>query len=388
MSDSDRVGVAYVVESEYGEFPSGPAETLQNLRLTSETFQQNTDTVQSTEIRSDRQVTDVIRTDVGASGDLNFELSYGTYDDFLEAALQGTWSSNVTSMETTYAAVQSGNIITDSGDAFVSDGFLINQWIKVSGFTTAINNGFFKITAIAVGSITVQGATLEDEVAGDSVTITMAPYIENGVTSRSFSLERVYTDIANEFVKYTGMVVDTLTLDFSLQAIATGAIGFIGQDEESAAATSGDGTNDAVTTTEVVNTIDNIPFIQEAAADFSATGLSIALSNNLRRRPQLGTLGPISIGAGKCQVTGSLAAYFADATVIDKYLNATESSLAFRVTDDSDNSYIIEIPQLKYGDGKRPAPGENQDVMLEVDFIAYRDPTELVTIRIAKFPGS
>jgi hypothetical protein len=54
-------------------------------------LKQATDTAVSEEIRRDRQVTDIIRTGARAEGDVNFELSYGSFDKLLEGALMSRW---------------------------------------------------------------------------------------------------------------------------------------------------------------------------------------------------------------------------------------------------------------------------------------------------------
>lgn len=78
----------------------------------------------------------------------------------------------------TISAAASGSTFADSGSGFISAGkFAVGHIITVSGFTTAANNGQFKIATAAAGSITVtdiygNAVTLVDEAAGDTVTIT------------------------------------------------------------------------------------------------------------------------------------------------------------------------------------------------------------------------
>lgn len=66
----------------------------------------------------------------------------------------------------------------DSGNGFLTAGFLAGHVITVSGFTEAANNGTFKIATAAAGKLTVTDVdgnpvNLTTETAGDSVTITM-----------------------------------------------------------------------------------------------------------------------------------------------------------------------------------------------------------------------
>lgn len=78
----------------------------------------------------------------------------------------------------TISAAASGSTFADSGSGFISVGkFAVGHIIEVSGFTTAANNGKFKVATVVAGSMTVtdiygNAVTLVDEAAGDTVTIT------------------------------------------------------------------------------------------------------------------------------------------------------------------------------------------------------------------------
>lgn len=92
-ADSNRAQLRYIAETSVGVTPATP--TLTNLRMTGESVNPARTTVASTEIRSDRQVPDLITTGESASGTVNFELSYGEYDAIFANALQGTWTSGL-----------------------------------------------------------------------------------------------------------------------------------------------------------------------------------------------------------------------------------------------------------------------------------------------------
>lgn len=88
MADSSRAQLYFLEETVWG---TTPAAALKALRFTGESLKPETDGTTSSEIRSDRQVTDWIRTGERAAGDVNFELSYGTFDNLLEGALGARW---------------------------------------------------------------------------------------------------------------------------------------------------------------------------------------------------------------------------------------------------------------------------------------------------------
>ena len=396
MSDANRILISYVAESSFGVFPSGPAPTLKDVRITSESLKQNNNATQSQELRSDRQVADIIRQGISASGSVNFEFSYSAFDDWLQYLLQSSgWAGaqTIDSADTDIAAVASGNKFTHTTAWAVTP--TANQWIRVSGFANAANNGYFKVSSATSTEIVVTGGTLVDESATPPVTITQGDQIVNGTTLTTMSMERDYQDLSGsaQFAQYLGMALDTFTLDTNTDGILTGAFGLIGKKGQSASATGGDGSNTAAPTKPVMNAVDNVKKIVEAGSSYGVTQIGMSIANNLRARQQVGTLGAISLGSGTMQASGSHTAYYDDETVIDKYLNDTETSLA-QVFEDSNtggslglgNGYVIDFPRVKYTDGQRVGGGINQDVLAQMQWQAFRHATELVTVRIARFP--
>src|SRR5690554_4597229 len=99
MTTSTRVGastnevrLAMIAETAWGETPTTP--TFDTVRLTSESFQPSKETVDSSEIRSDRNLAETMMVGQGAEGSIDFEWSYGTFDDLLAAALFSDWSND------------------------------------------------------------------------------------------------------------------------------------------------------------------------------------------------------------------------------------------------------------------------------------------------------
>jgi hypothetical protein len=93
IADSSQFRLAHIAESTAGTTPSTP--TLLVDRVTGGGMQTIQDYITSNEIRSDRQVTDRVRVGRRSEGTYNFELSYGSFDDWMESLFQSTWSTNV-----------------------------------------------------------------------------------------------------------------------------------------------------------------------------------------------------------------------------------------------------------------------------------------------------
>ena len=386
-SDANRMNLAYVQETTFGDIePANP--TIQDLRYVSESLVQETDSVESAEIRSDRQITGVIRTGISGSGDITTELSYSAFDDFFEAGLlSAVWTTERTvAVATTDVSITAPNSI-DSVAAW-SNTPLAGTWIEVRGFTGSplTNNGYFRVISATANQILVAQQTLVSDAAGETVTIDELGHIVNGTTFRSYNIEKEYTDTAATFALLTGMAIDGMSLTIAADAVTTGGFTFVGKRSLSGrTATVGDGSNTAAPANEIMNGIDNVPDVQEALVQYDITGFTMELANNLRARLQVGTLGAISLGTGTVNITGTHTAYFETLTVMDKYLDNTVSDIVVVVEDDAGNGYILDLPQIKYTSGARVAGGINTDIIADMGYTAFRDPTLGYTIKIARF---
>jgi len=373
--------MSYLAESTFGTTPAG---NLKVLRMTGETFKADTNTTNSAEIRDDRMVADVLRTMVSASGDIQFELSYGTYDDFFAAALMSSGFA-------TSVAIENGStLITFAANTLTTTGTwdnnpAVGDWIEVRGATVhPAANGYYKVTAASSTVITVAQTITDTGAEAGTVTIQKGFAITNGTTETSFSFERKYGDLSNIFEAFVGMEINTFNLSITADGLVTGSFGFMGKLASSETSTIGDG-YDAENTNQIYNATDNVNSIQEAYADLGATAFSLSLTNNLRGLSNIGTLGYDEINDGQLELTGTLQTYFSSAAEFNKYLQFTESSISVIMEDSSGNCYIIDIPNLNYTSGTRNAGSNNTDIIADLAWNAKRDSDDDAMITIVKF---
>lgn len=90
MANGSRHSMRYVAEATYGTTPATPA--FKPIRHTGTTLGLSKESLQSEELRDDRQIADFRHGAYQVGGDINIELSYGSFDDLLEAVLLGTWA--------------------------------------------------------------------------------------------------------------------------------------------------------------------------------------------------------------------------------------------------------------------------------------------------------
>lgn len=93
MSDSNAHKLYAVLETVRGTTPATPA--LTTVRHSGATLALAKETFGSGEISSTRETKDFRHGNRQVGGDISFELSYGSFDAYLEALLMGTWTANV-----------------------------------------------------------------------------------------------------------------------------------------------------------------------------------------------------------------------------------------------------------------------------------------------------
>lgn len=381
-ASANRVLLSYIAETTYGTTPSG---NLTEIRMTGESLKGDTTTTESGEIRDDRMISDVLRTMISASGDINFELSYGSFDDFFEAALRSSgWTAGAQIENGTTTITFAANTIT-LGMGVWENNPSAGSWIEVRGATDNPGaNGYYKVSASTSTVITVEQTISDTGAESGTVTIDSGDMIVNGITDSSFSIERKYGDLSNIFETFVGMEIETFNLSMTAEGLITGSFGFMGKQAANATATIGTGYA-AANTNPIYNTTDDVNAIQEGSADLGATAFSFSLANNLRGRTQIGSLGYQSVGDGRCSITGTLQKYFENSTQMTKYLNFTESSVAAIAEDSAGNAYVFDILNLLYTSGQRVAGGNDSDIIEDLAWTAKRDGTEDAMIRIVRF---
>lgn len=403
-ASSNGVELGYIAEVTFGTTPTTP--TYQLIRYTGESLNFNITNTTSNEIRADRMTADTIQTSADVSGGVNIELSYGSYDTLLEAALcSATWSTpastishNAATNNLTVAVAGSNFTITAaSGTPFSTfvGVVLVGDYLKINGLT-APNDGYkwVKVAAAPTNTVlTVTGVTLT---AGSTTTgtVTFKPSarIKNGTTQRSFTFFKGLSDLKNptNYPQFTfpGCRINNLNLSFATGSILTGSLDVMGL--SATVATTAAPTFTSASTSTVMNAVGNITniFIDDVASTAYFNKLDFNYTNAIRSQDAIGTLGHVGLALGKVGVTGNIDIYFSDTSLYAKYLAGTAFSLSFMVKDTNTttdgNAYIITIPRVKFTSATVVASGSDADVNISAQWQALVDATGTYMVRIDK----
>jgi len=222
----------YIVESTYGTTPATPA--FANIRHNSMNLGLTKNVLESEEIRSDRQVVNLRHGTKTVSGEIGFELTYGTFDSLFEAAMGGTWSTNVLKAGTTRRSFtierKFANLATPEYHRYTGvefDGFSLSVTPDaiVSGSFTTMGQDYAIATA-AIAGATYPAATTTIPITsfsgsvnegGSSIAIitSIEMTLENGLSP----LHVVGSDLTNQPGIARSRVSGTLGLWFQSKAL-------------------------------------------------------------------------------------------------------------------------------------------------------------------------
>ena len=377
MADASRHNLYAILESIYGETPATPA--FDTLRHTSATLGLSKNTQISEELRADRQISSFKHGAKQIGGDLGFELSYATYDDFIEAVLGGTWETIAPYNVSTLAVDDSDNSINDSALGFLTAGFKNGDEIDVTGFlTNASNNDTFTIKSVTAGKIIVNTPTvaLITEAEGDSVTLTTTSgNVTAGVERRSFSMLREFSDLGagnKPFHLFNGVEINNMTLNVTADAKITGTFTTLGRDQVETSDSAPAGSTFAAPT--VAKVMDSFTGTINEAGQLIAvvTEMVLTMENGMEPRFVVGDDKTILPTIGRSNLSGTITAYFENSDLLNKFINETESSMDFTLTDVDGNSYQFTMPRIKYNGGQPDVSGQGA-ITLAMPFQALYD---------------
>lgn len=156
QAQGSRHSVSYMAESSFGVTPGSPV--MLEFRHTSCTLAVQKDTFVSNEIRNDRQIVDLRHGAKRAGGDLGFELSYGAFDDWLEAALFGTWATNVLKAGVTAKSFVVERAFADVSEYQPFNGVMVNT-MSLNIQPNAMVTGTFGL--IGTGTMTPASSSID-----------------------------------------------------------------------------------------------------------------------------------------------------------------------------------------------------------------------------------
>lgn len=338
-----RSGFSYVAETTFGVTPASPSMKALRVKpgvkpdLKRETFQ-------SKEVRNDRQIVDLRYGTKQGSLEVPFELSYGAFDDFLEAALGGTWTTNVLKAGTAVRSFTFEANQADLGRFEQMTGSIINSF-SLAVKPNAVVEGSFgfickdmrapetlaaSVTVAATGKTFTRaaGSWLDDGFAvGDNVTFSG---FSNGGNNATFNISALTTTVMTCSTA-TGLVNEGPVSVNALLATLGAA---------SAAATNSPYGSFTGTISE------------GGTAIATVTGIDLKFENSFDPAFVLMADTAQDMVPGMINLTGSVSMYWQNQTFRRKFLSGASSSLTFTLGATS-KTLQFNVPKIYYTANER-----------------------------------
>lgn len=349
-ASGSRVEVRYVAEVTRGVTPGTPSMIV--FRVNAPSLNAARPEIRSEELSADRMTTSLILGQRSGTGSIPSELQLTNHDDWIEAALGGTWDNSPTNSSN--ISIANPDQVERAAGSFITDGFRAGDIVALSGLAASGENGNYLVSAVAAAAITLKtlaGAapnlTIEAAGAGPGIDI-VGNRVSVGTTLATFTVEIAYTDIT-QYESFEGVAINTMTLSAQPDAIPTLTYDVLAMDFNALTGTPLDASPTAAPTNGAMSPFGGVIFEGGSVIAY-CTGLEVAVANNRELIEVIGSDRSPDVAEGDSRVTGTATFTFPDATLFNKFLNETESSLWFRLVDPSDTTQFIQVvvPRVKY----------------------------------------
>ena len=207
--------------------------------------------------------------------------------------------------------------------------------------------------------------------------------IKVGTTPKYFTIEDAAEDIS-QFRTFTGMAVSGMSVSIAPNQMVSTTFDMVGKDMTQAATTaSTGGTPTAASSNQPFDSYSGT--ISDGGSSISiVTSIDFSIQNSLAPTFVVGSDAAQSLEYGRAVVEGTMTVYYEDATLINKFLNETESTIEVSVDDPTgSNSYTFLFPRVKYNGASVPVQNP-QSRLITMPFVGLYDATEGTNIKLTR----
>mgnify|MGYP001157092106 CR=1 FL=1 len=207
--------------------------------------------------------------------------------------------------------------------------------------------------------------------------------IKVGTTPKFLTLEDYATDI-DQARLFTGCAVSTMGISMAPNQMVTATFGMVGKDmsisatEKTVAAAGVGEPFDAYSGDLKVADVDGIG---GASALSIVTSVDFTVTNSFAPTFVVGDDSAPALEFGRAEIEGTITAYFEDLSLVNRFLNETESAIEVSVADPSANTMTFLFPRVKFNAADIPVDGPTSRVV-SLPFVALYDDTELTNLKI------
>ena len=232
----------------------------------------------------------------------------------------------------------------------------------------------------------VYDALLESMMFGtwDTSPATAPDELKVGTTLKSFSIEDYASDI-DQARLFTGMAVSSGSFSIAPNQMITSTFSFVGKDMAISAT---EKTVDAASVLQPFDSYSGAITIGDNGGALSSlatvTSVDFSVDNALSPTFVVGSDSTPQLEFGRATIEGSMTAYFEDASLINRFLNETESAFKITVDDPTGaNEYGFFFPKVKFNSANADVANP-QSRLITLNFVALYDATEGSNLTITR----
>ena len=328
--------------------------------LTKEAFESNT-------IRTDQQRQNASHGTRSVNKTLDQEFQIGGHTALLEGALRNAFATAATTgAVTTIGLNATTRTISRSSGSFITDGFKVGDIVRATGFVASANNNKnLRITAVAALSMTYANdawlGTLTTETAGATVTVAAAgkklSVPLTGHTNDYFTIEEWNDDISQSETDLD-CKVSSVAIAIPANGNATVNFGFLGRNATYDTTQYFTSPTDAPNGDILAGTTGLLSY--NGVDSVVLTNVSINLDAGAEIKAVVGSNISPDVFTSAVVVSGSMAALYEDATILNDFDDEVEASLyIYLFSNDTATSdfVIIKLPNVKINSAEKSSDG-------------------------------
>lgn len=285
---------------------------------------------------------------------------------------------------TMYELEITGESLTNARETTVSQSFRSDRQVPGAVATGETNSGDIN-TELKYGAVTwalLRAVLQADE--GDS-----SNTISNGVTRKSFTIEKEFTDATGDKVQaFRGAEFTTVAIAMATGAIITQTYGVMARSYEDMPESLAGAVTPAPATEFMTATAEGVILrVNGVEYEGGLQNFSFTLDNNAREQRQIASTDLAGIGMGRSNLTGSITAYFNGSNALnDAYKAKQDCEIEIEIPDVDSNKLVYTIHKANLTSRTIVAGGLDQDVVLEMQFQGVKGVAK--TISIERIPAA
>lgn len=381
VASTNYTDLAYDKETVFGTTDGTPTFTL--LPTTGGSPVNNISTAVSEVIRSDRQTDDLVVVDGDISGELNYELSYAPYEDFIESVLMNTTTRAISLSTVTNNGTIDATIIGNAGIEAVC---LVGDVVRLASITDSSINGEYIITALGTDEVTLDRDTGATAALTDLTVVADDIRVNGASPIQGYTIRKKVEDAGTPYYfYYRGCAVNSMSFNFVTGSILNGSVGIVGLTEEARTTVLTGETADTPTPAySIMNSVSSVALIDIAGVSATFSSLDISIDNQINAAKAVGTLGAIDLAAFSVMISANAEVYFSSLDLYNKFLAATSFSITLIMTDSDGNTIAINMPKCKFETLDTPISGKDAFLMQSGTIKALRDTTGNYMVKITR----